>query len=315
MKTDYKLFRRTTPVWVRLFVSSACALGLMLADGSAGRLQPVRTVVSSVLSPVYTALHQASQWFSDVLVHSYSLQKLALDNQTLKEKEASNEARLTQLAQLERDNAALRAQLDLSVNQKTPSMAAQVLYQVVDPYARKLVLNKGSQNGVVSGQPVITADGLLGQITSVTPLNSEVTLVLDNKINVPVYIERDPAVRGFLSGKKEEGFLEVRFFSAQVALQTDDVLVTSGLDGLYPEGLKVGRVSKIEQADSSGQSEITVVPTTQGMAVRYVSILQIPDSKTAKSRADEQAKAVRGDQLPVTLGARTREQTRAKESK
>ena len=106
----------------------------------------------------------------------------------------------------------------------------------------------------------------------------------------------------------------MRFFSAQADLQVDDVLVTSGLDGLYPEGLPVARVSKIDTGEM-GQSEITVVPTTKGMSVRYVTILQIADSKEGLARNAAQAEAVVADKLPTTLGARTREQIRAKENK
>ena len=314
MQKDYQLFRRTTPVWARLFIASVCAITLMVVDGSDKRLNPVHAMISTVTSPIQNALHTSYQWFADMFVHTYSLQKLALENESLKAAQAAIGARLTQLEQIEKDNAALRAELSLQQSQKAGAMAAQVLYQVVDPYARKLVLDKGSKDGVVAGQPVITADGLLGQITNVTPLTSELTLVLDTKINVPVQVVRSPEVRGFLSGKKEEGYLEVRFFSAQADLQVDDVLVTSGLDGLYPEGLPVARVSKIDTGEM-GQSEITVVPTTKGMSVRYVTILQIADSKAGVARNAAQAEAVVADKLPTTLGARTREQIRAKENK
>ena len=314
MQKDYQLFRRTTPVWARLFIASVCAITLMVVDGSYKRLNPVHAMISTVTSPIQNALHTSYQWFADMFVHTYSLQKLALENESLKAAQAASGARLTQLEQIEKDNAALRAELSLQQSQKAGAMAAQVLYQVVDPYARKLVLDKGSKDGVVAGQPVITADGLLGQITNVTPLTSELTLVLDTKINVPVQVVRSPEVRGFLSGKKEEGYLEVRFFSAQADLQVDDVLVTSGLDGLYPEGLPVARVSKIDTGEM-GQSEITVVPTTKGMSVRYVTILQIADSKAGVARNAAQAEAVVADKLPTTLGARTREQIRAKENK
>lgn len=315
MKKDYQLFRRTTPAWVRLVVASTCAIGLMLIDGSDRHLSPVRMVISTAIAPIHSALHVSSQWFMDVFAHAYTLETLALDNEKLKAEQAVNGARLTQLSQLEKDNAALRAELNLQKTQATSSIAAQVLYQVVDPYARKLVLNKGSNGGVVSGQPVVTADGLLGQITNVTPLTSELTLVLDTKINVPVQVARRPEVRGFLSGHKEEGYLEVRFFSAQADLQLDDVLVTSGLDGLYPEGLPVGRVTKIDIVEGGGPSEITVEPTTKGMSVRYASILQIADSVAARQRNIEQANTVLEDKLPTSLGARTREQIRAKENK
>ena len=118
MQKDYQLFRRTTPVWARLFIASVCAITLMVVDGSDKRLNPVHAMISTVTSPIQNALHTSYQWFADMFVHTYSLQKLALENESLKAAQAASGARLTQLEQIEKDNAALRAELSLQQSQK-----------------------------------------------------------------------------------------------------------------------------------------------------------------------------------------------------
>lgn len=313
MKKDYQLFRRTTPTWVRLALASGFAIVLMVADGKARRLEPLRNVVGAALGLVQQPLQTVQSWVGDTFNHAYDLQRLALDNQKLTATNQEQAARITQLMQYERDNDALRAQLDLKTKLITPTIAARVLYQVVDPYARKLVLNKGSNDGIISGQPVITAQGLLGQITDVTPLTSELTLVLDTKMTVPVQLQNDPNVRGFISGHTNEGLLSLRFFSAEVPLKVDDVLVTSGKDGLYPEHLAVGRVSQIESAAENGQSSITVVPTAEGMSARYVLVLQVADVTNMAKRSKLQTEQVEQDAMPDTLGSRARAQAQEKQ--
>lgn len=312
MKKDYILFRRTTPAWVRLLIASTIAIGLMLLDARGDRLHLVRSGIGSLLGLVQQPLRAAQRGFEDAFVHAYDIETLALDNQALKTKNEILAAKNTQLTQTEADNDALRSLVGLKTASKTPSIAAQVLYQVVDPYARKLVLNKGSQDGIVAGQPVITAKGLLGQITDVTPITSELTLVLDTKISVPVQLQSDANVRGLVSGDATEGFLSLRFFSAEVALKVDDILVTSGKDGLYPSMLPVGRVSKIESVGEGLQSVLTVVPTSEGMAARYVLVLQVADVSAMAQHSKEQSNQVARSIVVDTLGARSRAQARIK---
>lgn len=315
MKKDYTLFRRTTPAWVRLLLASGLSIGLMLADGRGDRLHVVRSGIGSVLGVVQQPLHATQHWFEDVFAHAYDVETLALDNQKLKEDNEVLAAQKAQLIQVEADNDALRNAVGLKAATRTPSVAAQVLYQVVDPYARKLILNKGSQDGIVAGQPVITAKGLLGQITDVTPITSELTLVLDTKISVPVQLQNDANVRGLISGDAVEGFLSLRFFSAEVPLKVDDVMVTSGKDGLYPAMLPVGRVSKIETAGEGTQSVLTVVPSAEGMSARYVLVLQIEDVHAMAQRGKEQGNQVSKNMVVDTLGSRVRAQARTKQNK
>lgn len=346
MKKDYALFRRTTPVWLRLVFATVFAVVLMLVDGQAARLGFVRSAVQLVVSPIQKSLQTSKQWASDLFVHSYNIEKINLDNQALRSDMRAQAARIAQLAQVEADNAELRGQLNLKQATTTPSIAAEVLYQVVDPYARKLVLNRGSSEGVELGQPVITGDGLIGQITAVTANTSELTLVIDPKIYVPVLVERAAAnmnapvlvaaapevaeptagdepigstdavlptaavnhevVRGLLSGDEREGYLSVSFFSQRASIQVGDMLVTSGNDGLYPQGLKVGRVTAVDKADGDARSRITIVPTTKGMAARYVLILKVDDVAARKKHADAQSADTKNELAPSTLGGKIR---------
>lgn len=306
MSESYSLFRRTTPDWVRILTASAIAIAMLVLNGP----PMVRDALAwAFVTPVQRSVHAARVWVADYLVHSYQVQSLALQNQDLVAQNQGYAMRLQALASVENDNQALRAQLALKSTVPQPLISAEALYQVVDPYVRKLVLNMGSQNGVQLGQPVITHEGLLGQITDVQLNSSDVTLITDTKVNVPVMVQRNPSVRGFISGDKSEGFLELRLFNQESAdLQKDDTLVTSGLDGLYPANIPVAKVANIAQAGPDGRSELTIVPMVHTMSVRYVGIVQVANLAEMKSRSDAQIEMARENPVPPTLGARTREQ-------
>ena len=189
MNDNYQLFRRTTPDWVRLTVASVCAVVMMAVNGP----PLVHQFLSYVfVTPVQRTVHWARTWVADTLLHSYHIETLARQNQELVAQNQAYAIRLQALSKDEAENKALRAQLGLKTSITYPIISAQILYQVVDPYMRKLVLNAGSNDGVQLGQPVVAADGLVGQITSVQANNSEVTLITDTKVNVPVMVNVTP---------------------------------------------------------------------------------------------------------------------------
>ena len=306
MDGSYSLFRRTTPDWVRVVIASAIAIAMLVLNGP----PIVRNALAwAFVTPVQHTVHSVRVWVADHIVHSYNVHALAIQNRDLVAQGDNYAMRLQTLANVERENESLRAQLGLKASTQHPMISAEVLYQVVDPYMRKLVLNMGSQNGVIQGQPVITHEGLLGQITDVQINSSEVTLITDTKVNVPVMVQRNPSVRGFVGGDKSEGYLELRIFNQESAdLQKDDVLVTSGLDGLYPSNIPVAKVANIAPAGADGRSELTIVPVSHLMNVRFVGIIQIPNLVEMKARSDAQIEMARENPVPPTLGARTREQ-------
>ena len=139
--------------------------------------------------------------------------------------------------------------LDLRKQVAGPSQAVEVLYDTADPYTDRVVVDRGQLGGIVQGAAVIDAGGVVGQITRVYPLVSEVTLLTDRDQSIPVMNARtgsrhvamgDPSVPG--------GALELKFVPASTDVKQGDLLTTSGIDGVYPPGLHVGTVSRIDRA-------------------------------------------------------------------
>jgi rod shape-determining protein MreC len=134
-----------------------------------------------------------------------------------------------------------------------------VLYDTRDPFTRKLVLDKGLQQGVASGQPVVDANGVVGQITRVFPLSAELTLITDRNMTIPVQVQRS-GMRAIAFGGAEPGRMELRFMSVNADLKDGDVVVTSGLDSLYPAGLPVGRIVSVDRGRTGNFARVLVDP-------------------------------------------------------
>jgi len=174
-----------------------------------------------------------------------------------------------------------------------------VLYDAADPYTRKVIIDKGLAQGIEAGSPVIDESGVLGQVTRVHPLMSEVTLVTDREQAIPVLNARtgarsvaygDPASHG--------GSLELRFMADNSDVKPGDLLTTSGVDGVYPPGLPVAKVEKVERRADSGFARITCSPQALVDGARHVMVLtpfsiQIP----ARPAPDDAA-------VPVKKGGR-----------
>jgi rod shape-determining protein MreC len=150
-----------------------------------------------------------------------------------------------------------------------------VLYDAADPYTRKVVVDKGLTQGVVAGSPVIDESGVLGQVTRVHPLVSEVTLITDRDQAIPVLNTRtgarsvafgDPVTHG--------GVLELRFMAGNADVQVGDILTTSGIDGIYPPGLPVARVDRVERRADSGFAKIYCVPQALTAGPRHVMLIK-----------------------------------------
>ena len=149
-----------------------------------------------------------------------------------------------------------------------------MLYDAADPYTRKLVLDQGLTQGIVAGSPVIDEHGVLGQVTQVQPFTSEVTLVIDRDLSIPVQNTRTGARSvAFGEASAHAGGLELRFMQANSDVQEGDLLTTSGVDGVYPPGLPVARVDRIERRADSAFARIHCLPLAGVTAARYVMVL------------------------------------------
>ena len=274
-RTPPPFFRQGPSALSKLMFFSALALFLMVADARFHVTQPIRAALATALYPV--------QWLALQPVHAVKtgseyftgLSQAQFDSEEAGKKLALQSLRAGQVEQLTQENNRLRKLLGLREQLAIPVMAAEVLYDAADPYTRKVIIDKGQLQGVDLGSPVLDESGVLGQVTRVHPLVSEVTLVVDRDLAIPVLNVRtgarsvaygDPSAAG--SG------LELRFMGSNADVQQGDLLTTSGVDGVYPPGLPVATVSRIERRAESAFAKIYCVPQAVVTGTRHVIVVK-----------------------------------------
>ena len=274
-RTAPPLFNQGQSALSKLIFFGALSLFLMVADARFHLVQPIRATLGAVLYPVqWVALKpvQAVLGGGRYLEDLQSAQRNEADARKALMVQAERASQADTLAQ---DNARLRELLELRQTTQTPGRAAEVLYDAADPYTRKIVIDQGLTQGVAAGSPVIDARGVLGQVTQVLPFTSEVTLVIDRDLAIPVQNTRT-GVRSVAFGDASAhgGGLELRFMAANADLQEGDLLSTSGVDGIYPPGLDVAKVVKVEPRADSSFARIALAPTASADGVRHVLVLE-----------------------------------------
>lgn len=273
-RTPPPFFNQGPSALSKLTVCSALAIFLMVADTRFRISQPLRAAVATVLYPFQWAAMRpilAARFGADYFETVQSAQTM---EEAARRKLALQSQRSNQVEQLALENERLRQLLQLRDRLNTPSLAAEVLYDAADPYTRKVIIDKGLTHGIEAGSPVIDESGVLGQVTRVHPLMSEVTLVIDRDHAIPVLNTRTGA-RSVAYGDPTShgGSLELRFMAGNADVKPGDILSTSGVDAVYPPGLPVARVEKVERRNDSGFARIQCTPMALVNGARHVMVL------------------------------------------
>lgn len=182
------------------------------------------------------------------------------------------QGRSQQMSSLQAENVRLRALLNSSAMLRDDVLVAELIGVSPDPVRHQLVLNKGETEGVFVGQPLIDADGLLGQVIEVSPVNSRVLLITDATHSIPVQVNRN-GVRAIAEGTGSLTSLEIRHVSATTDIQEGDLLVTSGLGGRFPVGYPVAVVSTVERDPGEAFAHITATPSAALDRSRHVLLV------------------------------------------
>ena len=264
-------FRQGHSALTKLSFFSALALFLMVADTRFQITRPMRAVIATVLYYPQQALLvpvQAWQGGSDYLL---GLQR-ALSNEDAARRDLAQQAeRSLRVEQLQADNQRLRTLLELRPALGVKSTSAEVLYDAPDPFSRKVIIDRGATHGITIASPVVNEAGVLGQVTRVYPLSSEVTLLTDKDAAIPVLNTRNQ-VRSAAFGIR--GGMELRFMAGNADVQVGDLLTTSGVDGVYPPGLPVAKVVVVDRKVDTSFANIVLAPVAQPDGVRYVLVLE-----------------------------------------
>jgi rod shape-determining protein MreC len=246
----------------------------MFGDKQLQFTKPIRAGLSTIIMPVQWLVLQPGQLASSVGDYFENLEQAQKNLQAAQLKSLQQSARSQQVEQLLVENQNLRQLLDLKTTVATPSQVAEVLFDVPDPYNQRIVIDKGQTKEVVLGSPVIDAGGVVGQVTRVYPLSAEVTLLTDRDQSIPVMNSRTGA-RNISSGSLLAGIphIELKFVPASADVKEGDLLTTSGIDGVYPAGLQVGRISHIERRVDISFARIHATPLAE-LKGRHVLVLQ-----------------------------------------
>lgn len=260
----------------RLAAFSALALFLMVADTRFQITGPVRQALGAALYPLQWVMFKPVEFARQGSGYFQSLQDAQAAADAASQKLVAVAQQAHQAEQLAQENIRLRKLLTLRDRLQTPAQAAQVIYDTADPYTRRVVIDQGQMHGIEQGVPVMDESGVLGQVTRVFPLVSEVTLLVDREQAIPVLNVRTGA-RAVAYGDpaaEHGGGMELRFIQANADVQEGDLLTTSGVDGVYPPGLPVARVVHVERRADSAFARIYCKPLAQVQGVRHVMVLK-----------------------------------------
>lgn len=238
-------FKRGPAPLTRLVFFVILSLALLVLDLKYRYLELARQGVAIALYPVQRAAYTPVELLDRIGDYFSSLSSLQQENVQLRRKELEAANWLLRQQHLELENQRLRHLLDMKAKQPVPGMVAEILYTARDPFSRRVVVDKGTQQGIAAGQAVLDEAGVIGQVTRAFPLQSEVTLITDKNQAVPVQIVRN-GLRAVLFGAGG-GQLELRFLAANADIVTGDLVVTSGLDGIYQPGLPVAKVVRVDR--------------------------------------------------------------------
>ncbi|MFZ1180560.1 MAG: rod shape-determining protein MreC [Herbaspirillum sp.] len=253
------LFKQGASARARAGFFSLIAIIMLMVDMRMHTLTMVRQVVGAMLYPLQAVALMPRDAVYQVGGYFRSLTALQKENDALRRQQTMNALSLQQERQMAAENTRLRNLLNMQQHIQSKSLVGEILYDARDPFTRKIILDRGSRQGVAPGQPVIDDIGIVGQVTRVFPLTSEVTLLTDKDQAIPVQVLRN-GLRSVAYGRGQSGVLDLRFIAANADIQKGDILVTSGIDGVYPAGLPVASVLQVETKSTDAFAHIVCLP-------------------------------------------------------
>lgn len=265
-------FKQGPSANVRLAFFALLAITLLIVDARLDTMSRLREGIATVLYPVQRMLLVPRDAIASLADHTREIDRMRAENAEMREIEAANARVLLQAEQLATENNQLRQLLGMRERRSLRTTVAEVLYDARDAFSRRLVIDRGTQQGVQAGQPVIDAFGVIGQVTRAHPLSSEVTLVTDRNSTIPIEIRRTGA-RTLAWGGASPGTIELRFLPAATDVREGDLLVTSGLDGLFPAGLPVGQVSAVQPGSTSAFMRVRAEPAARVERTKLLLVL------------------------------------------
>ena len=273
----------------RLLVLSVLCVTLMVVDARFDALKPVRSQMGVVLTPFY--------WLADLPVRVWqrtteqisSSSSLVAENEKLKAEALLMQRRLQKLAMLTEQNVRLRELLNSAALVDDKVIVSELIGLDPNPFTHRILIDKGAQDGVFVGQPVLDASGLMGQVVEVMPYAARVLLLTDVTHSIPVQVNRN-GLRAIAVGTGNPDYLELRHVAETADIKEGDLLVSSGLGQRFPSGYPVGQVTEVVRGSGQPFAIVRAIPTAMLNRSRYL-LLVFSDSRSPEERVTAAAKA------------------------
>ncbi|MCL1057138.1 rod shape-determining protein MreC [Shewanella sp. Choline-02u-19] len=253
----------------RLTLAVIMSVILLVAND---RLEPVRNSLSSLLSPLQYVANIPGVLLDESAENLATRNMLAKQNKELLRYQLLMSERLQRFEHLRQENDRLRGLLGSPVYMDAKKVVAEVMEVASDPFHQYVVLNRGSRNSVYVGQPVVDAQGVVGQVVQVSELTSRVLLLSDVSHGIPVRITRND-VRMMAIGTGSIDELELRHVAKSTDVRAGDLLVSSGLGKRFPEGYPVARVMTVEKDDGKNYATVIAQPLAALDRIRYLLLI------------------------------------------
>ena len=260
-RTTAGLGRSGFSMGMRFLLLSVVCVALMLLDRREQHLDRVRQALSVVVYPVRVLVDLPFSTWQSARTTFTERQALIDENEQLRRERLESEFRLQRLAALEMENARLRELLDSTARVGSRALIAEILAVDLDPYRQRFDLNRGLIDGVYVGQALIDAQGVVGQIVRAAPFTAEAVLITDADHAVPVSVNRN-GLRTIAVGTGDSGRLRLPYLTNNADVQVGDLLVSSGLGGVFPAGYPVGRVIEVHVRPDQAFAEVVAAPAS-----------------------------------------------------
>ncbi len=266
------IFSRGPSLQLRLFLAVIVAICLIVADSRLGTFVKIRNYMDTAVSPFYFLANGPRKVLDSVSETLATRQQLELENRALRQELLLKNSDILLLGQFKQENARLRELLGSPLRQDEHKMVTQVISTGSDPYSDQVVIDKGSDNGVYEGQPVISDKGVVGQVVAVAKVTSRVLLICDASHALPIQVLRND-IRVIAAGSGCTDDLQLEHLPNNTDIRVGDVLVTSGLGGRFPEGYPVAVVSSVKVDNQRAYTVIQARPTAGLQRLRYLLLL------------------------------------------
>ncbi|QUM79013.1 rod shape-determining protein MreC [Moritella sp. 5] len=279
------IFATSTSLQLRLFFAVIASFSLIIFDSKFDSFSNVRVYLNTAVSPLIYAADIPSEMLKGVSNTVVTRRDLKKQVQEQREKLFIQQVQLLEFKHLKEENKRLRALLNSPVHADQRKLVAEIITVNSDPFSLQVVINKGAIDGIYIGQPILNEQGVVGQIVDVSATYSRVLLITDITHGIPVRVQRND-IRAIANGSGELNSLTLPYVPHSTDIQVGDVLVTSGLGGVFPEGYPVATITDFTYQMGQPYAQVEAKPIVALERIRYVLLIWDDEENTADNSTE-----------------------------